>query len=345
MRSIDIKSSIKKYKVNFYNTKNDLMESLKNSNLIYLIDENVYNLNQSYFEDKFKFIVPVSERSKTLDFASKVFNYLINNNFKTDTHMVVIGGGILQDLGGFVASTFCRGIKYTLVPTTLLAQCDSCIGGKTSINHNNRKNILGTFYPPNEIKISIEFLQTLNENDLLSGYGELIKFYLLNNKIEYLDTAISNIEKHIAFGLNYKSKIIQIDEFDKKERKLLNFGHTFGHALESTSDYKIPHGSAIIIGMLIANEISFKLNRLKEDKHFYIQKILLTYIKHIKIKENWFYFDKLLSLVRSDKKNTGDDINMVLMDTDDEYNIVSVEDKKILESSVNKIYEIIRLHN
>tara|TARA_R110002012_G_scaffold308252_1_gene514376 strand:+ start:2203 stop:3240 length:1038 start_codon:yes stop_codon:yes gene_type:complete len=345
MRSIDIKASTKKYKVNFYDKINDLIKSFEDENLLYLIDENVYNINKTYFEDKLKYIVPVTEYSKTLDFASEVFDYLIDNNFKTDAHIVVVGGGILQDLGGFIASTFCRGIKYTLVPTTLLAQCDSCIGGKTSINHNSRKNILGTFYPPNEIKITTDFLFTLKKEDLLSGYGELIKFYLLNNEIEHFDSNFANIEKRIAYGLKYKSKIIQIDEFDLKERKLLNFGHTFGHALESTSNYKIPHGSAIIMGMLIANELSFKLGRLNEEKRDYIQNRLLIYIKHIKVEDSWFYFDTLLSLVKSDKKNTGDNINMILIDTDNEYNVVSIEDIDLLETCVKSIHEIIRLHN
>ena len=177
MHNLNIKSSNKDYQVNFYNGIDDLIKSIKDKKAFYLIDENVYLLYKDYFEHKSKLIVPALETSKTLEYASNIFDHLISKDFKTDVHLIVIGGGILQDLGGFIASIFCRGVKYTLIPTTLLAMCDSCIGGKTSINHHKRKNILGTFYPPDEIKISLEFLKTLDQKDLLSGYGELIKFY------------------------------------------------------------------------------------------------------------------------------------------------------------------------
>ncbi len=182
MHNLKIKSSNKNYKVNFYKTVNDVVESIDDTKAFYLIDQNVYSLYKDYFKYKSRLIVPASETSKTLEYTSNIFNHLINMDFKTDVHLIVIGGGILQDLGGFVASIFCRGVKYTLIPTTLLAMCDSCIGGKTSINHHKRKNILGTFYPPDEIKISLEFLYTLDKKDLLSGYGDIINIYCLDNK-------------------------------------------------------------------------------------------------------------------------------------------------------------------
>tara|TARA_R110000823_G_scaffold306409_1_gene428805 strand:- start:3946 stop:4974 length:1029 start_codon:yes stop_codon:yes gene_type:complete len=342
MHNLNIKSSNKDYKVNFYNKIDDIIKSIKDNKSFYLIDENVYLLYKDYFKHKPKLIVPALETSKTLNYASIIFNNLIDKDFKTDVHLVVIGGGILQDLGGFVASTFCRGVKYTLIPTTLLAMCDSCIGGKTSINHYKRKNILGTFYPPSEIKISLEFLDTLNKKDLLSGYGELIKFYCLDNNIFNIN--LENLEECIHYGLNKKSKIIQTDEFDKGLRKLLNFGHTFGHALESSSKYAIPHGSAIIIGMLVANEISKNLNYCSERYNNTVREKLLPYIDHLKLKKEWFVFDKLFSYIKSDKKNTGKNINMVLHNNGS-YNIYPVNDVEILKTSLNTIYEAIRLCN
>ena len=308
MHNLVIKSSNTKYQVNFYSKIKKLIESLDNNKTFYLIDENVFLLYKQYFNNKSKLVVPASEDSKTLEYSSIIFNHLIDNNFKTDTHLIIIGGGVLQDLGGFVASTFCRGIKYTLIPTTLLSQCDSCIGGKTSINHNNRKNILGTFYPPTEVKICTEFLNTLSNFDLKSGYGEL-------------------------------------NEFDLGERKLLNFGHSFGHALESISQYKIPHGSAIIIGMMIANEISFQLGEIEEYYVKQTQQKLSLYINHIKLDSKWFDFPKLLSYLKSDKKNTGSNINMILINAHGEYSIKTINDLNLLKNSVNKIYETIRLCN
>jgi 3-dehydroquinate synthase len=335
---ITINSSTKKYNVNFYSNIKNLIDSFQNESLLFLIDKTVYNLYKNYFLNTNYYLIPASEHSKTLEYSSNVFNYLIDNDYKSDTHLVVIGGGILQDLGGFIASTFCRGINYTLVPTTLLAQCDSCIGGKTSINHNNRKNILGTFYPPNEIKICTQFLSTLSEFDLKSGYGELIKFYLLNNNLDNLN--LNNLEEAILYGLKYKGKIIEIDEFDKSERKLLNFGHSFGHSLESTSDYKIPHGSAIIIGILIANEVSYNLGYVNREYCDKIKIQLLPHIKHLKLNKNWFDFSLLLSYLKSDKKNIGGNINMVLFNGENYY-ITPIKDLKILEKSLNNINEII----
>ena len=343
MHNLVIKSSNTKYQVNFYSKIKKLIESLDNNKTFYLIDENVFLLYKQYFNNKSKLVVPASEDSKTLEYSSIIFNHLIDNNFKTDTHLIIIGGGVLQDLGGFVASTFCRGIKYTLIPTTLLSQCDSCIGGKTSINHNNRKNILGTFYPPTEVKICTEFLNTLSNFDLKSGYGELIKFYLLNNNLHNLN--LDNLEQSIVYGLNKKSNIIEKDEFDLGERKLLNFGHSFGHALESISQYKIPHGSAIIIGMMIANEISFQLGEIEEYYVKQTQQKLSLYINHIKLDSKWFDFPKLLSYLKSDKKNTGSNINMILINAHGEYSIKTINDLNLLKNSVNKIYETIRLCN
>ena len=342
MHTLKIKSTTKDYQVNFYSKIESLLDSIDNDKTFYLIDENVSNYYSSYFKDKQRLIVPASEESKTLNYVDNIFNHLIKLEFKTDLHLVIVGGGILQDLGGFVASTFCRGVKYTLIPTTLLAMCDSCIGGKTSINHFNRKNILGTFYPPDDIKLCLDFLNTLEKNDLLSGYGELIKFYLLDNKIFELN--LDNLEDCIYYGLHKKSKIIQKDEFDKGLRKLLNFGHTFGHALESTSNYAIPHGSAIIIGMLIANEISTNLNYCSERYNINVRNKLLPYIDHLKLKEEWFVFSKLLSYIKSDKKNTGKNINMVLHNNGS-YNIYPINDLEILKTSLSTIYEVIRLRN
>lgn len=342
MHTLNIKAANKDYQVNFYSKIDDLIKSITDKKVFYLIDENVNLLYKDYFNDKPILIVPALETSKTLEYISNTFDHLIDKNFKADVHLVVIGGGILQDLGGFVASIFCRGVKYTLVPTTLLAMCDSCIGGKTSINHHKRKNILGTFYPPEEIKISLEFLKTLDQKDLLSGYGELIKFYCLDNNIFNID--LENLEECVYYGLNKKSKIIQTDEFDKGLRKLLNFGHTFGHALESASNHAVPHGSAVIIGILIANEISTNLGYCSELYNTNVRNKLLPFINHLKLKKKWFVFDKLFSYIKSDKKNTGEDINMVLYNNGS-YGIFPINDLEILKASLNTVYEVIRLRN
>ena len=171
----------------------------------------------------------------------------------------------------------------------------------------------------------------------------MIKFYLLDNNLHSLD--LNNLEQSITYGLEKKSGIIERDEFDVGERKLLNFGHSFGHALESISNYTIPHGSAIIIGMMIANEISFQLGEVEKHYIEQTQSKLSPYIKHIKLEDEWFVFPKLLSYLKSDKKNTKNNINMVLINAYGEYNIKAINNLNLLENSVKKIYETIRLCN
>lgn len=343
MCSMRIKSVLKEYEVNFYNNLPTLLKSISGGNILYLIDENVDTIYREYFDDKPKVVIPASEYSKTIEYSSNIFNYLIANNYKIDTHLIVVGGGILQDIGGFIASTFCRGIEYTLVPTTLLAQCDSCIGGKTSINHAGAKNIIGTFYPPSEIKICTSFLDTLSESDIKSGYGELFKFYLLNNEIHRLD--LTDIGTAVEYGLRMKSAIIEKDEFDLGERKLLNFGHTFAHALESTSNYAIPHGSAVIIGILIANEVSREIGTVTEKYVTNIRSLLLPHLSHLKIDSKWFVFSNLYSYIKLDKKNTGKNVNMILHKGDSTYSVTSIEDFNVLERGLTRVYEDIRLCN
>lgn len=342
MHNLTIKSSNNNYEVNFYNNVSDVFNSILDEKAFYIIDKKINELYKDCFLNKSKIVVKASERSKTLKYASKIFNQLIDKGYKSDVKLIVVGGGILQDLGGFIASTFCRGVEYLLIPTTLLSMCDSCIGGKTSINHHHRKNILGSFYPPKEIKITLEFLKTLKKEDLLSGYGELIKFYCLDNNINNLN--LNDLKTCIFYGLNKKSKIIQIDEFDKGIRKLLNFGHTFGHALESSSGYKIPHGSAVILGILIANEVSFNLGYCSEFYNKKIRNKILQHVKHLKINKKWFNLNNLLSYIKSDKKNTGKNINMILY-KNGSYDVFPIKDIEVLKHSLNNVYEAFRLYN
>jgi len=210
--------------------------------------------------------------------------------------------------------------------------------GKTSINLDGRKNLLGTFYPPKEIIIYTKFLQTLPELDYLSGMGELYKFHILQNKINLFNIE-NNIETMILDGLKYKIDILSRDEFDKGERKFLNFGHTFGHALESTSDNVIPHGIAVIIGCMIAITISKQLGYNIDDYELSMEKgYQMLKNSNLAFKKEWFDINKLLEVIKSDKKSTGK-LTMVLIN--DKPILADVEDIIILENILNKIYESI----
>jgi 3-dehydroquinate synthase len=334
MHSLTINSKSGKYNANFYNTIDKTLLQIKDYLLI--VDSNVYNLHPEYFQDN-TIIFECNENNKSLEGAILILNELVKRKIKSNGKVAVIGGGILQDVAGFACSIYCRGIEYILVPTTLLSQCDSCIGGKTSINFESVKNILGTFYPPKEILICPEFLNTLTIADYLSGVGEIIKFNALKNTLDSFEELYSKKDNYtlIYDSLKYKANIIEIDEFDKAERKFLNFGHTFGHALESTSNYVIPHGTGVLFGILIANNISTHLGYLNLNKNLEMQQLIYKFIEHQDINKTWFNFDNLLEVIKLDKKNTGS-INMVLL-TDNEPIITKIDNLEILKQTINEV--------
>lgn len=194
---------------------------------------------------------------------------------KRNAHLISIGGGIIQDITGFVANVLYRGIFWTFIPTTLLASCDSCIGGKTSLNYKKYKNLLGTFYPPDEIFICPKFFKTLTDKDFKSGLGEVVKFNIMagpnglaniENNIEKLLLRDEDcLNEFVRSSLSFKKDFIEIDEFDRGERIKLNFAHTFGHAIETVTGYEIPHGTAVAIGMIMADYIAVKRGLLDAD--------------------------------------------------------------------------------
>ena len=258
------------------------------------------------------------------------------------TKLIVIGGGILQDLVGFCASIYARGIEYTLIPTTLLAQTDSCVGGKTSINYDSKKNLLGTFYPPKKIVICTEFLKTLTPLDYISGLGEIYKFHILQNQTDKFSPD-SLVEPMILDGLKYKIDILTRDEFDKGERKFLNFGHTFGHAFESVSNNYIPHGVAVILGSMIAVKVSKKLGYKIPNYELILEKGLnLIKASKIPFNSDWFDLPPLLEIIKSDKKSTGK-LTMVLISN--KPFLKNIQDSTILTPILQSTYESIGLRH
>ena len=340
---INVKSNIKDYCVSFV-TLEDINELTdKDCNLV-IIDRNVAN----YFPRLScgsAIIVDTSEELKTWEGLQIIFDKLIVKKVNTLTKLIVIGGGVLQDAAGFCASVFCRGIEYILVPTTLLSQIDSCVGGKTSINYGSKKNILGTFYPPTEILICEDFLYSLSNEDFCSGFGELFKFNLLRNKINELpiNNIIADRQLILPFiqnSLEYKVSILEIDEFDKKERKYLNFGHTFGHALEITSKYKLSHGYAVVIGCLVALSISKNILNYNKNDYAIALELARKILKNtVKIEKDWFDYENLIECVKSDKKNTGC-INMVLIKNEKPV-VQKIEDYSIIDKALKEVYESI----
>jgi 3-dehydroquinate synthase len=335
--TINIKSKISDYRVLFINNISEIVNVTNDTNTITIIDSTV---NEMYpiLQNKNNIILNSNEDNKTIEGVYSLIKIISDLNVNINTKLVVIGGGILQDLVGFCASIYCRGISYTLVPTTLLSQTDSCIGGKTSINLLNKKNIIGTFYPPKDILIYSGFLKTLNNVEYISGLGEIYKFHILQNKINIFNDK-NEISSMIIDSLKYKTKILELDEFDKKERKFLNYGHTFGHALESVSKNKIPHGIAVIIGCMISTQITKNLGYSVENYDEIIKsgKSLLKK-SLITLEPNWFNFSNLMFIVKSYKKSTGK-LTMVLVDKNPF--LINIDDMDIVKKSLNEIYESI----
>ena len=335
--TLDIQSQIKNYTINFVEDLNDIEILIDQPNTITFIDKNITKLYPNLNRDK-NISIECVENAKSLTETHIIFDILIKRKANMQTKLLVIGGGILQDLIGFCASIYCRGIEYNLIPTTLLSQADSCLGGKTSINVNGKKNILGTFYPPNNIYICTDFLKTLTSLDYYSGLGEIYKFHILENKINQFNID-GDIKDMIYKGLLFKRDILSRDEFDKGERKYLNFGHTFGHALETTSQNNIPHGVAVILGSIIASRIANKLQYNVPNYDLLLQKgIELIHRTNIELKQSWFDLDDLLEVVKSDKKSTGK-LTMVLS-TNHNF-LQDIENTDIIKQVLQETYESI----
>jgi 3-dehydroquinate synthase len=333
---LNIKSKVSDYQLGFVDSIQEIEQYIDQPNTITFIDDNVNKLYPSLQRDN-NIVLISTETIKSYTGVATVLQSLTERRANIQTKLVVIGGGILQDLVGFCASIYCRGIEYTLIPTTLLAQTDSCIGGKTSINFEGKKNILGTFYPPTKIVIYPKFIDTLSKADYYSGVGEIYKFHILQNKINQLD--LHNINSMILDGLKYKTDILSRDEFDKGERRFLNYGHTFGHALETSSENQLPHGLAVILGCMIATSIAYLSGYNVENFDQIINKgIELFRASNIVIESEWFDFDTLLEITKSDKKSTGK-LTMVLVDN--KPFLENIENMSIVKEALKSTYESI----
>lgn len=299
---MQIKSKFGNYEVVFNNFSSELEKDLK-ENCFYLIDKNLWHKDFWLIPRKKLILIDASEQSKTYQQIGRYISKLINKGIKRSDKLIIIGGGTIQDIGGFIASILFRGIKWNYYPTTLLSQADSCIGSKTSINIDGFKNQIGTFHPPNKIVIDTEFLKTLPKEEIESGYGEIIKYHLLNNDFSFYQ----NIDYEIRYCLGVKRKYIEKDEFDKDKRKILNYGHTFGHALESSSNYKLSHGLAILTGISIANFIALKCGYIDLKRYNKLNSLIET--RETKIDVN---MDDFIYYLKKDKKNISDKLSIII---------------------------------
>ncbi|MGZ5263170.1 MAG: 3-dehydroquinate synthase, partial [Kaistella sp.] len=265
--------------------------------------------------------IEAGEDLKTIETATQLWGILSDFEADRKTLMINLGGGVITDMGGFVASTYKRGIRFINLPTTLLGMCDASIGGKTGIDHNFLKNIIGTFAEPEQIFVFPEYLKTLPFPELRSGFAEMLKHGLIadekhwNDLISIQELSAENIFPFIETSMKIKQNIVEQDFREQHLRKTLNFGHTVGHALESLflqQAKPIPHGEAVVLGMIIETRLSFLTGLIPEDVAETIISNLRKFYPYIPISQ--FPDEEILALMLNDKKNIGGKISFSLLD-------------------------------
>ena len=274
-----------------------------------------------------KFLFNANEKNKNINNINSILKILLKKNFSRADCLIAIGGGITGDVGGFAASLYKRGLKFINIPTTLLAQVDSSVGGKTGVNTKEGKNLIGSFYQPKIVISDTEFLKSLPKREIICGYGEIFKHSLIANKsfYKYLNKNASEIlnlkspfiEKAIFESCKIKKNVVEKDEKEKGIRKVLNFGHTFAHAYEATLGYskKLNHGEAVILGITTALKFSYSLKLIKFKEYNQIMQHILRMKLPYNIK-NYFTsknLNQILNFMMKDKKNISKKINLILL--------------------------------
>ena len=332
----------------------DYISNYKNySRTIVISDEKILKKNPSLFnrylkrEMKFEMIIlPQGEKIKSFKYLELIIEKILQLEIDRNTLLICIGGGVLGDLVGLASSLILRGLDFVQIPSTLLAQVDSSVGGKTAINSKYGKNLIGSFKQPKSVIISTDILKTLNKREVNSGYAEILKYSFINDK-RFFNWLVNNGEKVISLhtescvyaikkSCSIKSKIVSIDEKEKGIRELLNFGHTFGHAIEAITGYKekIKHGEAIFIGMYLAIKLSILLKICKPN-------VLERYTSHLKNLKISFKLsdyniriskEKFLKHMRFDKKVKNNKIKLILIKDIGSPVRLFVENEKLLSN-------------
>ena len=332
--------------------------SINFNKCLLVIDKNIPNkmiskIKKSLKKKKiFKLIFIANEKNKNMNHVNKILKILLNKNFSRQDCVITVGGGITGDVGGFAASLYKRGLSFINIPTTLLSQVDSSVGGKTGVNTQEGKNLIGSFYQPKIVISDMEFLRSLPKREIICGYGEIFKHSLILNKnfFKYLDNNSSQIlnlkspfiEKTIFESCKIKRTIVEKDEKEKGIRKILNFGHTFAHAFEASLGFskKLNHGEAVILGITVALKFSLSVKLLKfKDyneimRHVYNLKLPSNINNYFSLKD----LNKILTFMSKDKKNVSNKINLILLKKissiiiDNEYNDFKI--KKFLRNEL-----------
>lgn len=291
------------------------------------------SLKNSNFE-VLKYVIPNGEQSKNGEQYLEICEFLAENHITKSDIIVALGGGVVGDLSGFVAATFLRGISFVQIPTTLLAAVDSSVGGKTAIDLKSGKNLVGSFYQPKLVICDYLTLNTLEKNIFVDGCAEVIKYAVIGNKKLFNHLVKNGLdfdrEYVISECVKMKRDIVEKDEFDKGERQKLNLGHTVGHSIEACSNFKISHGSAVAIGLAIISRAALKKGICDKKNVDDILNVLKEFDLPI---DTEFSADDLYNVALSDKKRSGNSLNLIIP--------YEVGDSRIKTIEINQLIDYI----
>ncbi|MBQ3451258.1 MAG: 3-dehydroquinate synthase [Selenomonadaceae bacterium] len=297
------------------------VEKFVSGKALLVTQENIFKLCGEKFPYEVA-LIPDGETSKSLGEAEKLFTRAIEAGLDRKSVVIALGGGVVGDLAGFVAATFMRGINLIQIPTTLLAQVDSSVGGKTAVNHALGKNLIGAFHQPRAVFIDLNFLKTLPEREIKSGLGEVVKYgvisdenffaYLEDNAEKILQRDLKTLAHVVKRSCEIKAEVVAADEKESGLRRILNFGHTLAHAIEEQTGYKkYRHGEAVAIGMVAAAQISHELGKTSAENVQRLEKLLKRF--DMVTTCAGLDADKLYAVTFRDKKTVGGKVNWVLM--------------------------------
>ena len=294
----------------------------ENPKNILVVDRNVYDL---YFKEKKLdtsriYFIDASEENKTMQTVLDLASFLEKQRFTKGEKLIAVGG-ITEDITAFIGAAYKRGIYWEFFPTTLLSMCDSCIGGKTGINYNKAKNQMALFSAPRRVVINQNFLKTLRPREIKSGLGEILKLSVTGGKalVDRYASLVENAEVRnfddfrplILGALWVKKAIVEDDEFELNIRRSLNYGHTVGHAVETLTDYAVPHGQAVALGMIVVDRLSANRGLLGEQNRLYVKKLAKELLNSDQTAG--LHTQGLLDLIQKDKKTIGNKTNFVVI--------------------------------
>ena len=350
--NIVIKSKLGDYKVTFhqFELNDEFLDSILTDKTILIIDSVLVNIYALRVRNSM-ILLKASEETKAFENIQYIINEFISKNVNKGTKIIAIGGGVIQDVTAFTSAIFRRGLDWVYYPSTLLSQSDSCIGAKTALNYNNNKNLIGLFSSPYEVIINSSLNKTLNKIDLINGYGEIIKLSIIAGKT-FFDNAITlvnledsdkNILNLIKQSLIIKKQIIEHDEFEKSVRQVLNYGHTIGHAIEAESDFKIPHGIAVLMGILIENRISLAYGLCEFSFVSLVEDVIFKIIGNLSSELGLFGLSRqnLFERLRLDKKIKNDKLPTILPKTYGEFITFELTINSDLYILIDKIFDVI----